>query len=453
VLKRPSRRTLWRNRMFRRLWAAQGVSVLGSRVTMFALPLTAATLLHASSLQMGLLGFAQFGPWLLVGIPAGVLVDRLNRTTVMVSCDVARALLVAAVPATWLAGRLSYALLLTVALSVGALSVLFTVAYQATLPDLVSGAELTHANSNLISVEQTGALLGPGLAGTAVLLVGAPLTLIADSASYLMSAWFLRRVRIPHTTPQAGGRSRIRHDLTAGWVTLWRLPLVRALTLAGGFGNLFGNQLNAVFVLFALRTHHFSGLALGVTFAFASLGSLSGALAAPAVATRLGVGRCIVVSQLAAGPGMLLIALAGGGRLAANLTIAVGMFVWYASWNVSGVHAVAIRHASVPKEMQGRVAGTARFVSVGLGSLGLIIGGVAGGVIGYRAVIVIASVGATLATIWVIAAGLWGLRELTAERPASLGPSVPRQPESTRGSMEHVIARHAQPSRQSSTDP
>src|SRR5205085_5219427 len=207
--------------------------------------LTAATLLHASSFQMGLLGFAQFGPWLLVGIPAGVLVDRLNRTTVMVGCDVARALLVAAVPAAWLAGMLSYAVLLAVAFSVGALSVLFTVAYQATLPDVVSEAELTHANSNLISVEQTGALLGPGLAGAMVQLVGAPLTLISDSASYLVSAWFLRRVRVPRMRPQADARSRIRHDLTAGWTTLWRLPLVRALMLAGGFGNLFGNQLNA----------------------------------------------------------------------------------------------------------------------------------------------------------------------------------------------------------------
>ena len=62
MLKGSNRRALWRNHMFRQVWAAQGVSVLGSRVTMFALPLTAATLLHASSLQMGLLGFAQFGP-------------------------------------------------------------------------------------------------------------------------------------------------------------------------------------------------------------------------------------------------------------------------------------------------------------------------------------------------------------------------------------------------------
>ena len=102
----PNSRPLWRHAGFLTLWAAQTVSLFGARITLLAFPLTAVLALHGSAAQMGLLAAAGSAPWLIVGLPAGVWVDRLRRRPLMVAADLGRALLLFSVPlAAWL-GRL-----------------------------------------------------------------------------------------------------------------------------------------------------------------------------------------------------------------------------------------------------------------------------------------------------------------------------------------------------------
>src|SRR6266508_2737876 len=97
------RTTLWRDADFMRLWTAQSVSRLGSQISLLALPLVAITVLHASTLEVGLLSTAEFAPFVLVGLPAGVWVDRLRRRPVLIAGDLGRALDLASIPlAYWL---------------------------------------------------------------------------------------------------------------------------------------------------------------------------------------------------------------------------------------------------------------------------------------------------------------------------------------------------------------
>src|SRR5689334_7119522 len=87
------RRSLWRHRDFMLLWTGQAVSEIGSAVTIVALPLVAVVLLHASPFQVGLLSAATTVCFLLVALPAGLIVDRVPKRRLMISCDVARMLL------------------------------------------------------------------------------------------------------------------------------------------------------------------------------------------------------------------------------------------------------------------------------------------------------------------------------------------------------------------------
>src|SRR5579859_7735249 len=87
----PPRPSLWRHPDFLKLWAGQSISQVGSQVSLLAIPLTAVVALHANAFQAGLLGTFEFLPFLIVGLPAGVWVDRLARRRVLIAADVGRA--------------------------------------------------------------------------------------------------------------------------------------------------------------------------------------------------------------------------------------------------------------------------------------------------------------------------------------------------------------------------
>src|SRR5689334_19840735 len=140
---------LWRHHDFMRLWAGQTVSQLGSTMTREALPYTAILALHATPVQMGLLGAAGSAPLLLFGLLAGVWVDRLRRRPIMIAADLGRALLLLSVPLAYLLGWLRIEQLYLVAALVGVLSLFFDVAYRALLPGLVQRDHLMEGNSKL----------------------------------------------------------------------------------------------------------------------------------------------------------------------------------------------------------------------------------------------------------------------------------------------------------------
>src|SRR6266550_1432964 len=140
---------LGRNRDFLKLWAGQSVSLFGSQVTRLALPLAAVLTLHAGAAQMGLLGAALLTPYLVFGLFAGVLVDRLRRRPILIAADVGRAALLAVIPVLAVTGRLRIEHLYAIGFLFGTLEVFFEVAYQSFVPRIVQRDQLTQANSRL----------------------------------------------------------------------------------------------------------------------------------------------------------------------------------------------------------------------------------------------------------------------------------------------------------------
>ncbi len=168
-MPRPARSTLWHDRDFLLLWGGQAVSQAGSQVTILALPLVAIVLLHATTLQVGLLSATATSAYLLVSLPAGVVADRVAKRTLMLASDAAQLVVIGSVPLAYAAGVLSLGQLYVVALATSVLDVFFLVAYTSYLPVLVAPEQLMDGNGKLATTQSLAQVAGPGLGA---LLVG-----------------------------------------------------------------------------------------------------------------------------------------------------------------------------------------------------------------------------------------------------------------------------------------
>jgi len=186
---RRSRTGLWKNSDFVKLWLGQTVSYFGSGITGIALPLTAVLVLAATPTQMGILGALDGVSVLVIGLLAGVWVDRVRRRPLLLATDLGRAFVLSTIPLAALLGVLGIGQLYVVAALAGILTVLFTVAHSAYLPSLIPQASLVEANSKLAMSDALAEIGGPAVAGPLVQLLSAPFALFFDSLTFLFSAW------------------------------------------------------------------------------------------------------------------------------------------------------------------------------------------------------------------------------------------------------------------------
>jgi hypothetical protein len=187
---------LLRDAIYRRLWLSILVSSLGGQVTMLALPLTAAVLLHATPTQMGLLTAMEIAPFVLFSLPSGVWLDRVRKLPVYVGGEIALALTVASVPLAWVLGVLTMSWMYFVAFALGTVFTTAGSAAQIVLTQVVSRERLVEAHAKNALAGSGAEVVGPGLAGLLIRVVGAPVALLVDAAMLLWSAWILRGVRV-----------------------------------------------------------------------------------------------------------------------------------------------------------------------------------------------------------------------------------------------------------------
>jgi len=351
------------DRDFRLLWSASAVSELGTQVSELAIPLAAIIVLHAGPAEVGTLAVLGYLPAALFGLYAGAWADRLSRRRIMITADIARFAVLAIVPVAYLLGVLAIGQLYAAAFCVGALSVFFDTASPAYLPALVARADLARANGRLQISEQGAAVLGPGLAGWLVGLVGAPLAVAADAASYLASAIFLGRIghREPPRLRQGEGPARIHAQIREGIRQVAASRQLRAIAVAAAIINLFGRMMVILLPLYLIRDARYPAFAIGLVFALGSVGFLAGAAIADRVARRIGLGRAIVLGGTVAAAALLLIA-APPATLAGPAT-AAAMFIFGNGALVFTVSNTTLRQLITPPDMLGRVTSSMRLLS------------------------------------------------------------------------------------------
>jgi MFS family permease len=402
--------TLWRHRNFLLLWGGQTISEMGSAVTQLALPLTAVVVLRASTFQVGLLASAATLAFALIALPAGAIVDRRTKRSLMIWCDVARMLIIGSVPLAAVLGALTMAQLYAVAITAGVCTVLFDVSYQSYLPVLIGKEHLVDGNGKLGATQSFAQVTGPGLGGALVGLFGAAQAMAADAISYAVSVASLIAIRAREEPPRPEWRQRLRTEIAEGLSFVLRHPILRKIVACTGTANLFGGMAVAVEIIFLIRLLHVRPADTGLLIAVASLGGVAGGVLSGRLTWLIGSARIIWFSMLVLGLPPLLIPLAEPGGLVVLFPVGFAAFSFSAV--VYNVAQVSYRQAICPPRLLGRMNAAVRWVVWGTLPLGGLLGGAFGTWLGVRATLWIAFAGSWAAGWWVFFSPLRRMRDI-----------------------------------------
>ena len=396
---------------FSRLWFGETVSVLGTQVTFVALPLAAVMILGASPFQMGLLGAVDNMPYLIFGLGVGVLVDRVSRRRLMVTSDLARAVVLASIPLAAAAGVLSLPQLFVVVFAVGVFNIVFDVSYQAHLPDLVAAERLVEANGKLEMSRSLSLVVGPGLAGTLVQLLTAPFAIVIDAASYVVSALSIATIHETESTPGATGQG-LRREVTDGLRVVAGDRRLVGIAGATATVSMAMNAWLAVFVYHLVRDLSLDAGAVGLLFVVFGLGGVVGAVSASGLARMIGVGRLLALTPVVAGLGGLAVATAGGSGSILAVKIGGAAAVFGFGLVTFSVTAAGVRQVLAPEALRGRVMATLRFFEWGVMPIGSVVGGLVGEAAGPAAALAVAASVFVSASVWIVASPLRGMKVL-----------------------------------------
>ncbi len=416
-MRRPSlrlRSALWRDSGFVRLWAANGVSELGTQVTLLALPLAALYVLKAGALGVALLRSFAVLPFLLFSLPAGVWVDRLQRRPLMIAADLGRALAMASIPVVFWLGHLTMTQLYVVAAVHGLLSVIFDVSYLSFLPTLVGREQLGEANSTLLGTDAVAQIGGPTLAGGLVASFGAPVAVLADAVSFLFSGALVGTVRGRERRPEPAG-TRARAELVEGVRYVFSQPHLRTLTTWISTGNLFSSAMFALLIVYLVRGLHLGAATIGWLLTVINLGFVGAALANRRLVQRFGPGPLIAVSFLLS-PLLLLAIPAAPKSAAIPVLVASGLAGTFLGF-LGNVNQLTLRQAITPNRLLGRMNAVTRFMYWGTMPLGSALGGVIADAVGLRVTLFAAASGSVLAGIPIALSPIRKLRELPDPEP------------------------------------
>jgi len=402
-------RSLARDRSFALLWTGQTISEFGSAITTLVLPLIAVATLHASAFEVSLVAAATSVAWLVIGLPAGAWVDRVRRRPVLIAADLGRALALATVPIAWALGRLTVAQLIVVAAVTGMLTVLFMAAESVFVATIVDRDRLVDANGKLMASTSVALIGGPGVGGALVQLVGAPVALLADAVSFVVSAVCLVRIRVvEHMTEKTG--SRLRADIAAGLRYVLHSPFHRCMVVTGTISNFVLAGQGAVIVVFLVREVGVAGGVVGVLFALGAVGALAGSLLASRLADRYGDAVVVrVVPVVVAGGGLLLPMTTRGAGLAWFVAGQLLLTAGIAVFNVCVRAAVQI---GTPPELLGRTGTSIRLFSRGALPVGAITGGALATLLSARSTVAIMMALMLVVPVFLYRSPLGGVRRV-----------------------------------------
>jgi MFS family permease len=403
---------LWRHPDFLKLWSAETVSQFGTQISQLALPLAAIDVVDASAFEVAALTTAEFLPFLLVSLPAGVWVDRLPRRPILVAGDAARALLLASIPIAYLFDALTIWQMYGVGFGVGIATVFFDVAYQSYLPALVDRNQIIDGNAKLEISRSAAQLGGPGLAGVLIGWLKAPTAILLDAISFVASAVFIFGIRKAEASHhERAPRRKMRVELQEGLSYVLRHPYLKNIAACTALFNFFGSLGFAIVLVFARRELGLSPQVIGLAFMVGNFGPLLAAFTANRISERVGVGRTIIASSIILGPTVLLVPFAPHGNAAVPILVASFLIGGFANV-IYNVVQVSLRQAITPERIQGRMNSVMRFIVWGTIPLGSLVGGVLASQIGLKETLIVSGLGSCLPFLPVLFSPVRSIRKM-----------------------------------------
>ena len=388
----PQSKNLWRHADFLKLWSAQAISVFGTELASLAYPLTAILVLDASVFQIGILQACGGASGVLVGLFAGVIADRFPRRPLLIAADLSRAALAATIPIAAFLGVLRIEQLYVVAFLAGAFNILSLVAGMSFLPSLVGREQLVEGNSKLGTTESIALIAGPSLSGALLQILTAPLAILFDAFSFVISAIFVWQIRAPEILIEKEKRS-VWSEIGEGLRFVYSNKILRPLAESIALYFLFRQVVLALFTLYAIRVLHLEPLLLGVIFSALGFGFLLGALTVKPITNRFGIGRTMIGANFLNIFAIALVPLASGSTTFIVALLIISHFFHAFGVQLNGINLMSLRQAITPNQLQGRMTASFRFVNVGMMMFGSLIAGALGELIGLRETLIIGAVG------------------------------------------------------------
>jgi MFS family permease len=394
-------RGLFRIPAFARYFSAVAIGAFGTALTTVALPVLVVDVLNAAPYEVGIVAAAQFVPYALLGLLAGVYVDRWRRQRVLVWASIGRAVSLGLIPVLWMAEALHLWVLVALLLLFGSCAVFGFAATQSLLPQIVERRALLAANARLDQAEAAAQTAGPALGGGLVAVVGAPWAIAVDAVSYVVDAVLIAGARISESRERARAQRSVRREIGEGlrWAYGHRTlaPLAWS-THVWFFANAAGLT---VLSLFALRTLALSPFTYGLLFAAAGVATLLGATVAERIGARWGAGPTITRARALYPLAWALVA-AVPGTDAAALTLLFGAFALQGlAGGIENASEMSYRQAVTPDALLGRVNGALRSANRTAAAVGALVGGAVASFAEPRAVL--AAIAALFAVAFLIA--------------------------------------------------
>ncbi|GAB7180209.1 hypothetical protein ATKI12_0040 [Kitasatospora sp. Ki12] len=363
---------------FRRLWVANAMRNAAAEVASFALPVTALLLLHAGPLEVSAIFFCSRLGYLLIGLPAGVWVDRWPKKRVLIASDLMYACSFGSIPIAYALGGLGVPQLMAVAFTVSVCGVFFDVAHASILPQILPKKRIADANARLQTSQTAVQAVSPSVAGVLTQNIAAPLLYCFTLVCHLGSALMVRRIRVDRQVPAAEPAAK-RHfwrEAAEGIRVLRDQPLLRLLFAQAALNNFGAGMMLSMMPVFLLKEIHLSSWMFGLLSTLGALAGFTASLVCPRLRRSLGEIRMTLVFSALTPVALVAAPLASVFRgaavpLAATAQICVGFVVVGRAVATAG-----LRARVTPSRFLGRVTAANNVVTQGATPLGSVMGGI-----------------------------------------------------------------------------
>jgi MFS family permease len=412
-----------RVRDFRRLWLSNMAQEVGRQLGMLALSVTAVVVLEAAAWQVGLLTALVTSAYLVIGLPAGVWVDRWRKRPVLVTADLLRAAATVSVPLAYVADRLTIEHLMGVAAVLSLTSVFSDTAQTAFVPTIVGPTRVSEATARLQSTDTTMQVAGPALAAALLTLVAAPVLYVVTAVTGVLSAAAAWSIRAPEPHRKGVPHPPFRTSMGDGFRFIRRHPALRLFMVTNGLINTGAGVFATLIVLVALDDFGLTASSFALAGSVGATGGILGSLIAMPVRNRLGAIRTVLLCYcLLPLAGLILpmgyVLPAPGAVVVAATAFSFGLVVV-----VSAISAAGVRAEVTPPEMMGRVSSANRFVSLGAMPVGALLAGLLAGPLPYAVVLLLSPCLLAVAAAMFLTSPLRAHRDLPEEWKHHLQPA------------------------------
>ncbi|PAD21333.1 MFS transporter [Terribacillus saccharophilus] len=407
---KSKKKTLFSNRVFLNFWIGQTVSMFGSQISIMALPLTAVLIFDASTMEMGIYQAVASAPYLIIGLFAGVWIDRVRRRPLVIYSNLATGIILSLVPLLAWLGLLNMTFMYIILFLFGTSTLIFELSFLSFIPNIVDKKDLTEANSKLQSSRSVSRIIGPNLAGPLISIFTAPFAILIDSFSFLISFLFLRSIPVEENAKKKQSFRRIWSEIGIGLKTIFNNPILISLSASTATINFFHTTFAAIFMIFLVKQIGLTPLQIGLVMGISSSGTLLGAFVARKLSVNLGIGTTIIGATSSIVIGTFVIAISPNSLLVALPMITIGQFLSGLGNTIYVINQVSLRQTITPDEILGKVNASSQFLSRGAMPFAGIFGGSIGSWFGLKIALLITAIGFLLSVVWLLLSPLKAIK-------------------------------------------